>query len=122
MIHGKMTYPDGSVYVGSWIENKRHGKGTCSFKDGGVYVGDFREGHFHGEGKMTWSDGGSYEGSWCHGEMNGNGVELRADCGTIRHNGVWQKGVPLTGPQAIQASRQAAKAAYAAAYLESLGC
>lgn len=112
MIQGKMTYPDGSIYEGSWIDGKRHGKGNCSFLDGGVYLGDFHEGNFHGEGKMTWSDGGSYAGAWCQGEMHGHGVELRPDDGTIGHSGVWQQGVPLRGPQAIQASRQAAKAAY----------
>jgi hypothetical protein len=112
MIQGKMTYRDGSIYEGSWIDGKRHGKGRCIFPDGGVYLGDFREGDFHGQGKMTWSDGGSYAGAWCFGEMHGHGVELRPYDGTIRHKGVWQQGVPVRGPQAIQASRKAAKAAY----------
>jgi hypothetical protein len=117
MIQGKMTYPDGSIYEGSWIDGKRHGKGRCSFLDGGVYFGDFREGDFHGEGKMTWSDGGSYAGAWFDGEMHGHGVELHGHGvemkpnGSIRHKGVWQQGVPVRGPQAIQASRHAAKVA-----------
>jgi hypothetical protein len=122
MIHGKMNYPDGSIYEGSWIDGKRHGEGRCSFLDGGVYIGDFREGSFHGQGKMTWSDGGSYAGAWCYGEMHGHGVELRPGDRVIRHDGVWQQGVPVRGPQAIQASRQAAKAAYAKALECQLHC
>jgi len=94
MILGKMTYQDGSIYNGSWVDSTRHGKGTCIFVDGSVYEGEFKEGHFHGQGQMTWNDGGFYIGKWCEGEMHGCGKEVRAD-GTLRHEGEWLHGQPI---------------------------
>jgi hypothetical protein len=94
MIQGKMTYQDGSVYGGSWVDGMRHGRGKCVFVDGSEYEGEFREGNFHGQGKMTWNDGGWYIGEWCDGEMHGKGKEVRPD-GTLRHDGEWSRGQPL---------------------------
>jgi hypothetical protein len=94
MIQGKMTYQDGSVYGGSWVDGMRHGRGKCIFVDGSEYEGEFREGNFHGQGKMTWNDGGWYIGEWCDGEMHGKGKEIRPD-GTLRHDGEWSRGQPI---------------------------
>lgn len=94
MIQGKMTYQDGSVYGGSWVDGMRHGRGKCVFVDGSEYEGEFREGNFHGHGKMTWNDGGWYVGEWCDGEMHGKGKEIRPD-GTLRHDGEWSRGQPI---------------------------
>lgn len=94
MIQGKMTYQDGSVYGGSWVDGMRHGRGKCIFVDGSEYEGDFREGNFHGHGKMTWNDGGWYVGEWCDGEMHGSGKEIRPD-GSLRHDGEWSRGQPI---------------------------
>ena len=94
MIQGKMTYQDGSIYGGSWVDGMRHGRGKCIFVDGSQYEGDFREGNFHGHGKMTWNDGGWYVGNWCNGEMDGLGKEVRPD-GSLRHDGKWSGGQPI---------------------------
>lgn len=94
MIQGKMTYQDGSIYGGSWVDGMRHGRGKCIFVDGSQYEGDFREGNFHGHGKMTWNDGGWYVGNWSNGEMDGRGKEVRPD-GSLRHDGEWSGGQPI---------------------------
>ncbi len=94
MVQGKMTYQDGSVYDGSWLDCARHGHGTCTFVDGSVYEGEFRAGHFHGRGQMTWNDGGYYLGNWSFGEMHGNGKEIRPN-GSIRHAGEWSHDQPV---------------------------
>ena len=94
MINGKMTYQDGSIYGGSWVDGMRHGRGKCIFVDGSQYEGEFREGNFHGEGKMTWNDGGWYVGNWSNGEMDGQGKEVRPD-GSLRHDGDWSGGQPI---------------------------
>ena len=94
MIQGKMTYQDGSVYGGSWVDGMRHGRGKCIFVDGSEYEGEFREGNFHGQGKMTWNDGGWYKGEWSDGEMHGKGREIRPD-GSLRHDGEWSRGQPI---------------------------
>lgn len=94
MVQGKMTYQDGSVYDGSWLDCARHGSGTCTFVDGSIYEGEFKEGHFHGHGQMTWNDGGYYVGDWSFGEMHGNGKEIRPN-GSVRHDGEWSHDQPV---------------------------
>merc|ERR1712241_698072 len=93
MIQGQMTYQDGSLYNGSWVDGMRHGRGKCIFVDGSEYEGDFRKGKFHGHGKMTWNDRGWYVGNWCEGEIHGRGKEVRPD-GSLRHDGEWERGQP----------------------------
>lgn len=105
MIQGKMTYQDGSVYGGSWVDGMRHGKGKCVFVDGSEYDGEFREGNFHGHGKMTWNDGGWYTGEWCDGEMHGRGKEIRPD-GSLRHDGEWARGQPIRSAADSRRRRQ----------------
>lgn len=105
MIQGKMTYQDGSVYGGSWVDGMRHGKGKCVFVDGSEYDGEFREGNFHGQGKMTWNDGGWYIGEWCDGEMHGRGKEIRPD-GSLRHDGEWARGQPIRSASDSRRRRQ----------------
>ena len=54
---GKFTDPaDGTVYEGQWENGKRHGKGTQSNAKGEIYQGDFESGKRHGEGTMKWDD------------------------------------------------------------------
>lgn len=105
MIEGKMTYQDGSVYGGSWVDGMRHGRGKCVFVDGSEYEGEFREGNFHGKGKMTWNDGGWYVGEWCDGEMHGRGKEIRPD-GSLRHDGEWSRGQPIRSATDARRRRQ----------------
>ena len=94
MVQGKMSYQDGSIYDGCWVDCARHGHGMCIFGDGSKYEGEFREGHFHGHGEMTWNDGGYYAGDWREGKMHGYGKEVRPN-GTIRHEGEWSCDQPV---------------------------
>lgn len=105
MIQGKMTYQDGSIYGGSWVDGMRHGEGKCIFNDGSQYEGQFREGNFHGHGKMTWNDGGWYIGNWSNGEMDGRGKEVRPD-GSLRHDGEWSGGQPIRSASDTRRRRQ----------------
>jgi len=105
MIQGKMTYQDGSIYGGSWVDGMRHGRGKCIFVDGSQYEGEFREGNFHGHGKMTWNDGGWYVGNWSNGEMDGRGKEVRPD-GSLRHDGEWSGGQPIRSVTDTRRRRQ----------------
>lgn len=109
IISGVMSYPDGSVYEGGWVDGKRHGQGICTFADGSHYEGDFAEGEFHGHGQLVWSDGGFYLGDWCRGEIDGMGMEVRAD-GTLRHNGAWRQGIPLRNHSHPAGSRKVSRA------------
>lgn len=111
MVKGKMTYQDGSVYGGGWVDGMRHGRGKCIFVDGSEYDGEFSEGNFHGHGKMTWNDGGWYVGEWCDGEMHGKGKEIRPD-GSLRHDGEWARGQPIRATTESRRRRQHAMDAH----------
>jgi hypothetical protein len=41
-----------------------HGKGVFKWPDGRVYEGDYVNDKKHGIGKVTWPDGRVYEGEW----------------------------------------------------------
>ena len=87
---GKVTYRDGSVYIGDWQERKRHGCGVFKYADGSVYTGQFASDKKHGNGKMTFVDGGSFLGSYKEDKRDGRGTLTTSD-GTVRA-GVWKKG------------------------------
>lgn len=91
--HGKMTYPDGSVYAGKWERGVHHGQGRCLFADGSFFKGEFHMGAYQGQGIMIWSDGGYYLGNWHQNEMHGYGMEVLPD-GSLRHEGEWNNGYP----------------------------
>ncbi|KAL3942707.1 MAG: hypothetical protein SGBAC_003152 [Bacillariaceae sp.] len=60
MRKGKMTYKDGSIYIGQWVDGMWHGKGKRVFLDGSEYAGQFREHNYQSHRKLTWDDGGWY--------------------------------------------------------------
>ena len=88
-VEGRMTYQDGSVYVGQWSKGARHGKGTYTFLNGAVFLGEFCNDAIHGNGILTWSNGGRYVGQWRNGVRHGQGTDFRPD-GTIRFNGIFE--------------------------------
>lgn len=93
-VQGTIQFPDGAKYVGQLHNGARHGKGVYYFNDGSVYEGESVMNVFEGKGKMTWNDGGWYEGEWTQGEIHGYGKEIRPD-GSLRHEGRWNKGMPI---------------------------
>ena len=91
---GKMTYQDGSTYLGHWYNGARHGRGTYTFANGSVYFGEFDNDRMHGSGVLTWSNGTRYVGAWKNGQRHGPGKEFRPN-GTIRREGVWREGAVI---------------------------
>ena len=47
----------GSVYVGYFEANQKHGDGTCTGANGSVYTGQWDCDKMHGRGKFTAGDG-----------------------------------------------------------------
>lgn len=39
-----MTYSDGRVYEGSWVNDERNGRGKMTYSDGSVYNGYWSDG------------------------------------------------------------------------------
>ena len=74
--HGKGTYrlPSGFEYSGDWVEGEITGQGTARYPNGSVYEGAFLKGQPEGKGKITAPDGRTYAGDWIQGAMTGQGV------------------------------------------------
>ncbi|ESL10895.1 hypothetical protein TRSC58_01364, partial [Trypanosoma rangeli SC58] len=65
----------GATYVGMWLEDKPHGKGTYTIpgEKGYTYEGDFVKGKRCGHGVCTFQNGRRYEGEWEGDKMHGKG-------------------------------------------------
>jgi hypothetical protein len=72
--HGKYTWPDGSSYVGEYLDDKKHGKGTMTFANGDVYTGAFVWGSMAGEGVYKYKNGDIYRGLFYKGLRDGKGM------------------------------------------------
>jgi hypothetical protein len=70
---GKLTIANGNVYEGDFIDDDIHGKGKYTFANGDIYEGNFVDGKLHGKGKSTFADGDMYEGDFANGKLHGKG-------------------------------------------------
>ena len=93
---GILKNAKGNLYVGDFVDNKRHGygeldtnrlhykgqflgdrfngKGIIHFKiEGHDYDGDFRDNEINGNGVFRWTNGDVYDGHMTRGKMNGVG-------------------------------------------------
>ncbi|GAX17667.1 amyotrophic lateral sclerosis 2 protein [Fistulifera solaris] len=75
--HGTIEFSganqDGGEYVGEWRDDKMHGDGTRRYPNGDMYVGNFDEGKREGEGRFYFSNGDMYFGEWKNNQMHGSG-------------------------------------------------
>ena len=80
LVQGYKLYPNGSIYLGHFLNTSRHGFGICHYPNGhGVYTGMWNNGKRCGIGKMTYGDGNSYEGTWLDDVQMGCGSFYYAD-------------------------------------------
>ena len=79
-VTGTITFPDGTGYEGGWAFETMKGRGSMIWRpekeggDGGAFEGTFSDGTWHREGTMRWSDGTRYAGAWRDGHEHGRGV------------------------------------------------
>lgn len=66
---GKLTYSDGSVYVGEFKEGRPQGQGYCKYSNGDVYFGGWLNDAPEGSGKMTYANGKVQSGVWKNGKI-----------------------------------------------------
>ena len=64
------------VYIGEFLDGKKHGLGVETHEDGKVYEGEWQEGEMHGWGVLTRKDGSVYRGQFEKGVMRGKGAEV----------------------------------------------
>ena len=87
---GKITFDDGSTYVGEFSDNRFSGQGTYTFSDGENYVGEWKDGKNNGQGTYTFASGAKFVGEFRNDIKNGQGTYTYAD-GTIKE-GIWKDG------------------------------
>ncbi len=73
---GEYHFLDGSIYEGEYFKNKRQGFGVFTILDKSVYEGEWDRDYIHGEGIWRWADGSCYMGDNIDGERTGRGVYI----------------------------------------------
>eukprot|EP00746_Dinoflagellata_sp_MGD_P151249 gnl/MRDRNA2_/MRDRNA2_82889_c0_seq4.p1 gnl/MRDRNA2_/MRDRNA2_82889_c0~~gnl/MRDRNA2_/MRDRNA2_82889_c0_seq4.p1 ORF type:complete len:957 (+),score=169.18 gnl/MRDRNA2_/MRDRNA2_82889_c0_seq4:242-2872(+) len=61
---GGERHVNGDLYIGQWLNNKRHGKGTLWETRGNIYQGEFEEGSRVGHGTLWQVDGTVIQGEF----------------------------------------------------------
>ena len=89
---GKITWSDGSSYLGSMFNGSRHGFGKQHFEDGIVFDGEWKYDKIGDQGAMIFPNGDEYLGTFVNEEINGIGTILYKD-GTS-YSGEWRYGMP----------------------------
>lgn len=89
--HGRgqlMTGERHIIYMGEWTDGMIHGQGVYTFANGDKYAGDWREGNRYGKGEYTTADGCRFVGDWKDGKRHGKGIFFWAD-GSL-YDGEWE--------------------------------
>jgi hypothetical protein len=76
---GKLSFANGVVYFGQWLDDQYDGRGNWTSPDGSWYEGQFRGGVKAGRGEMIYSDGSKYDGDWLDGFRHGQGKYTEVD-------------------------------------------
>lgn len=97
---GTFNWKSGERYVGDFTDNKFTGKGTYYFTNGDVYTGDFLELDFNGFGVLNYRDGDRYEGQFREDKRHGEGTYIAVGDRIInncpdckKYSGAWEAGI-----------------------------
>ena len=71
---GRMNYNVGTVYEGTWANDRPNEQGILKFNRSHLYEGNFVNGKFHGWGRYQRKKD-FYEGYWKNGKKHGEGIE-----------------------------------------------
>ena len=86
---GTLTYEDGAVYKGEWVNDMPRGHGVMTFASGNVYDGGWVDNEMSGRGVMTFPSGRVYDGEWSNSACNGHGKMTYADESESVYEGNW---------------------------------
>lgn len=84
------TYEAKIVFTGDWENDMRQGYGLEIFEDGSRYEGAFQADSKTGKGTFQWKDGSSYTGEFVEGRLEGFGIYVWFD--GRRYEGCWRNG------------------------------
>lgn len=80
-------YPDGTIYVGEWQGNKRHGRGIWTRPDGMKHEGEWEKDKPNGQGTLIYPDGKKRSGLW----ENGKFIEGQQPADSLSQSGAYLK-------------------------------
>ncbi|XP_022918899.1 alsin isoform X2 [Onthophagus taurus] len=89
----------GDKYLGTWLDNKKHGKGLIVTSEGVYYEGIFNQDVLTGNGLMILEDGTFYEGDFKGtGILGGKGILTLTSGHTLEGNltGSWNEGIKIS--------------------------
>lgn len=67
--NGIFLFPNGDIYVGDFVNGKRHGIGVCYYENRSEYRGRWMNDLPNGNGTLTLADGSSRMGYWKQGQI-----------------------------------------------------
>lgn len=71
--NGRCEYARGEIYDGEWKDDKYCGEGTYWYENNEVYTGEFQQSLRHGQGTYAYLTGEIYEGQWVSSKRCGFG-------------------------------------------------
>lgn len=101
---GTMTYENGDVYDGLWMNSVKNGVGVMTYANGDVYAGNWKDDKKNGKGTLTYNEleGMHIEGIWVEGIwendqlVNGTQVDENPDNPekSYTYRGTFREGKP----------------------------
>ena len=86
---GKMTYINGDIYDGEWLNNLKQGNCLYLYKNGSKLNGEIKKGLFYGTGKKIYENGDIYEGEFINGMRSRKGKYILYANNHILYDGDW---------------------------------
>lgn len=91
---GEITFPNGDIFIGTFVNHKREGNGKLEKAGGGFYEGEWRSNVRTGEGIEVWPNENRYEGFWFDDVRHGHGKMYDLEAG-IEYEGLWDNDRPV---------------------------
>ena len=92
-VKGRYVFKSGSIYDGSFKDEKLNGVGDYKFSNGDSYIGNFKNGLKHGEGVYKWKNGNRFDGNWIEDIKEGKGkftyIDGRKKIGEWKEDKKW---------------------------------
>nr|CAG4708362.1 unnamed protein product [Naegleria fowleri] len=90
-----IKYKDGSMYIGQFLDSKKHGFGTMYYSNGDIYRGEWKNNLKHGVGDYYFAANKSsfHQSTWENGQIKSG--QWRMPCGTVYQSNNFSKQTPF---------------------------
>ena len=91
---GILRWHQGEIYIGDFVNGKRHGTGSYIYLNGTGYTGEWKNSKMDGFGTETFPDGKRYVGEFKDDKQHGEGICYTKKYGAMNckmDKGIWIK-------------------------------